>query len=42
MRTTHDTAHTQRYQQKRETVLSHAALQFNRHGLKAATLASIA
>ncbi|WP_236904097.1 TetR/AcrR family transcriptional regulator [Comamonas serinivorans] len=35
-------APTQRYQQKREVVLSQAALLFNEQGLKSATLASIA
>lgn len=33
---------TQRYQEKREAILSAAALQFNQHGVKGATLAEIA
>lgn len=32
---------TQRYQEKREAILSAAALQFNQHGVKGATLAEI-
>jgi len=33
---------TQRYQEKREAILNAAALQFNQHGVKGATLAEIA
>ncbi|MET0351383.1 MAG: TetR/AcrR family transcriptional regulator, partial [Rhizobacter sp.] len=33
---------TQRYQEKREAILSAAALQFNQHGVKGATLSEIA